>query len=167
MSWTEEDLRRLQSKGLKINDPKAKASEEKPKPKIKIEKISIEKKMIEFTLQDLKGKGLIDHFETEFRFDEVRKFRFDWAIPSKKIAIEFEGIMSKKSRHTTVTGYSKDAEKYNIATTLGWKVLRYTVMNYLNLEQDLMKIISIFEEQNRTMLQHDTVSNNHNKHDLL
>lgn len=141
MSWTEDDLKRLQSKGLKINDPKAKASEEKPKPKIKIEKISIEKKIIEFTLQDLKGKGLIDHFETEFRFDEVRKFRFDWAIPSKKIAIEYEGIMSKKSRHTTIEGYSKDIQKYNLATGIGWSILRYTAVNYKEIEQDLLKLI--------------------------
>ena len=141
MAWTEDDLKKLQSKGLKINDPKAKASEEKPKPKIKIEKISIEKKMIEFTLEDLKGKGLIEDFEIEFRFDEVRRFRFDWAIPSKKIAIEYEGVISKKSRHMTIGGYSTDCVKYNLAVGLGWRVLRYTAVNYKELEQDLLKTL--------------------------
>src|SRR2546421_13071443 len=48
--------------------------------------------------------------EEEYRFCE-RRFRFDHAIPSLKIAIEYNGIMSAKSRHTTVTGYTGDMNK--------------------------------------------------------
>lgn len=141
MSWTQKDLDNLKAKGLKVNDIKVN-DPETIKPKVKIEKISIEKRTIEFWLDMFKKNGLISDFVTEYQFNETRKFRFDWAIIDLKIAIEFEGIMSKKSRHTTVTGYSKDAEKYNLAQINGWTVLRYTVLNYKNLEKDLRSILN-------------------------
>ena len=80
-------------------------------------------------------------FIAEHRFHETRQWRFDIAIPSLKIAIEYEGIMSRKSRHTTVTGYTKDCEKYNAATIAGWRVLRYNAINYQSLGDDLRLII--------------------------
>ena len=80
-------------------------------------------------------------FIAEHRFHETRQWRFDIAIPSLKIAIEYEGIMSRKSRHTTVTGYTKDCEKYNAATIAGWRVLRYNAINYKSLGDDLMMLI--------------------------
>lgn len=83
-------------------------------------------------------------FVAELQFDETgkRKFRFDWAIPEKKIAIEYEGLMSAKSGHTTVGGFSKDTTKYNLATAQGWRVYRYTVLTYLNFEKDLILALS-------------------------
>lgn len=72
-------------------------------------------------------------FVKEYKFHPSRKWRFDWAIPSLKLGIEYEGIMSEKSRHTTVTGMSNDCEKYNAAQSLGWKVLRFTALNYRDL----------------------------------
>ena len=80
-------------------------------------------------------------FIAEHRFHETRQWRFDIAIPSLKIAIEYEGIMSRKSRHTTVTGYTKDCEKYNAATIAGWRVLRYNVFNYRSAGADVESII--------------------------
>lgn len=135
MAWTEKDLEKLKSKGLKVQE------QIKPKKKIKIEKVSIEKQTIQLILEQFKNQNLIKDFVTELKFDEVRKFRFDWAIPDMKLAIEYEGIFSKKSRHTTVSGYSTDVEKYNLATTQGWSILRYTAANYLNFENDLTKLI--------------------------
>ena len=79
-------------------------------------------------------------FESEYKFHPVRRFRFDWAIPSLKVAIEYEGLFSRKSRHTTITGFTNDTVKYNLATTLGWRVLRYTAKNYMNLSNDLHAI---------------------------
>jgi hypothetical protein len=73
----------------------------------------------------------------ELQFAPPRKFRFDIAIPSKMIAIEYEGLNSEKSGHTTITGYSSDTEKYNLANDLGWKVYRYTVLNFENMINDL------------------------------
>lgn len=81
--------------------------------------------------------------KTEHRFSD-RKFKFDFAvIPGMyriKIAIEYEGLMSEKSGHTTVTGYTSNCDKYNLACILGWKVLRYTALNYKNLECDLREL---------------------------
>jgi len=72
-----------------------------------------------------------------------RKWRFDWAISSLKIGIEFEGLMSEKSRHTTIKGFSGDTQKYNAAQELGYIVLRYTVLNYKDLLTDLDRIYAI------------------------
>lgn len=84
---------------------------------------------------------LVEHFgkklEQEYKFSDVRKFRFDWAVPEAKLAFEYEGIFSEKSRHTTATGYAKDTEKYNLAQLEGWTVLRYTSLNYQQLTNDL------------------------------
>ncbi|MBQ19137.1 MAG: hypothetical protein CMD31_00115 [Flavobacteriales bacterium] len=86
-------------------------------------------------------EGEIPEYVTELVFHPDRKFRFDWAIPSLKIAIEYEGVISKKSRHTTMKGYSTDCEKYNLALVSGWKVLRDTAMNYQNLSEDLKSLL--------------------------
>ena len=76
----------------------------------------------------------------EFKFHPAMKFRFDWAFLELKIAIEYEGINSAKSRHTTKDGYSRDTEKYNYATNLGWTVYRYTSKTYENIVHDLSLI---------------------------
>ena len=142
MKWTESDLQKAKDKGLKIDDSKAEKKESTDiKPKIKIEKISIEKNTIEFVLMSLKQQGIITGFITEHKFDAVRNYRFDWALLDLKIGIEYEGIFSKKSRHTTAKGFSEDCNKYNFAIHNGWRVLRYTALNYQNLENDLLKLI--------------------------
>ena len=67
-------------------------------------------------------------FHQEYRFDSKRMFRFDFAFPDQKIAIEFEGgvFSAKKSGHTSGMGYFNNCDKYNLATLLGWRILRYT-----------------------------------------
>ena len=79
------------------------------------------------------------NYVKELKFHPSRKWRFDFAIESLRIAIEYEGIMSEKSRHTTISGMSRDCEKYNTAQLLGWKVLRFTALNYKNLASILME----------------------------
>lgn len=81
-------------------------------------------------------------FETEYRFHTVRRFRFDYAIPEKMIAVEYEGLISAKSRHTSITGYSRDTEKYNMAAIEGWTVLRYTTLTVKNAYNDLTKLLN-------------------------
>lgn len=88
---------------------------------------------------DLKLMGL--NYEPEYTFHHTRKWRFDFAIPEKKIAIEYEGLFSDKSGHTTIDGYTADTEKYNEAAKLGWKVLRYTAKSYTRLTNDLNEIL--------------------------
>ena len=62
----------------------------------------------------------------EHRFHPVRKWRFDFAWPGRMIAVEVEGGTWANGRHTRGSGYERDAEKYNTAVELGWRVLRYT-----------------------------------------
>ena len=64
-------------------------------------------------------------FVREHRFHPKRKWRFDFAIPHQRIAIEVEGGIYTQGRHTRGSGFSKDCEKYNTATAMGWAVLRF------------------------------------------
>lgn len=62
----------------------------------------------------------------ELQFCPGRKWRFDYAIPSAKIAIEIEGAIWSRGRHVSPQGYIKDMEKYNMASVLGWTLLRFS-----------------------------------------
>lgn len=82
-------------------------------------------------------------FELEYKFHDKRKFRIDVYLPDYKIGIEYEGIVSDVSRHSTLTGYSKDCTKYNLALLdNGINILRYTAFNFNEFEQDINKIIN-------------------------
>lgn len=62
----------------------------------------------------------------EYRFHPTRKWRFDYAIPEHKIALEVEGGVWTRGRHTSPKGFLNDIEKYNAATLMGWRVFRTT-----------------------------------------
>lgn len=64
--------------------------------------------------------------EGEYKFHPFRRWRFDFAYPSKKIGVECEGGTWIGGRHTSGSGFAKDCEKYNNAAILGWTVLRFT-----------------------------------------
>jgi hypothetical protein len=80
-------------------------------------------------------------FVQELVFSTKRKFRFDIAIPEMLLAIEYEGLNSAKSGHTTMSGYTSDCTKYNLAAKEGWTVLRYTMINYKDFTNDLKGFI--------------------------
>lgn len=71
----------------------------------------------------------------EWRCVPDRKWRFDFAWPEIKLAVEIEGVIHfgtnadgsrKTSRHQNRAGYENDCDKYNRATLEGWRVLRFT-----------------------------------------
>lgn len=62
----------------------------------------------------------------EYRFYKPRKWRFDYALPKYKIALEVEGGVWTQGRHTRPQGFLRDMDKYNTATLLGWRVFRTT-----------------------------------------
>jgi very-short-patch-repair endonuclease len=80
--------------------------------------------------EDLLARQLAADFlpmpKREFRFHDVRKWRFDFAWFDRKLAVEVEGAIFAMSRHTRGVGFTQDAEKYNAAVLLGWRVLRFT-----------------------------------------
>lgn len=76
----------------------------------------------------------------EFKFHPVRKWRFDYAVPEHKIALEVEGGVWTGGRHTSPKGFLGDIEKYNTATLMGWRVFRTTPDDlYKKKTLDLMK----------------------------
>ncbi len=65
--------------------------------------------------------------ELRFAKEALRRmWRFDFAWPDRKLAVEVEGGMWIRGRHQRAKGFAADAEKYNAAAALGWRVLRFT-----------------------------------------
>lgn len=71
----------------------------------------------------------------EHRFHPSRRWRFDFASPSLKLALEYQGHSKtgEKSRaggHETIGGMSNDCEKSNAAQSMGWTVLKFTALHF-------------------------------------
>jgi very-short-patch-repair endonuclease len=64
--------------------------------------------------------------KTQYRFATPRRWTFDFCWPDRRIALEVEGGIWTKGRHTRGVGYEKDCEKYNEAALRGFAVLRVT-----------------------------------------
>ncbi len=79
----------------------------------------------ELFLFQLESRGIFGAV-MEYRFAAPRKWRFDFAFPTFKLAIEIEGAAHAGGRHTTGTGFTADCEKYSAAAILGWSVIRAT-----------------------------------------
>lgn len=62
----------------------------------------------------------------EHRFHDTRRWRFDFAFPEARVAVEIEG----RGRHQTFAGFRADTEKYNTALLLGWRVLRFPASDW-------------------------------------
>lgn len=60
----------------------------------------------------------------EYRFHGRRKWRFDYAWPAWKVALEVEGGVWTGGAHGRGTGITRDIEKYNHAAAMGWLVVR-------------------------------------------
>lgn len=61
----------------------------------------------------------------EYKFHPTRKWRIDYAFPDVKLAVEIEGGVWTRGRHTRGAGFKGDMEKYNALTEAGWHLLRY------------------------------------------
>ena len=83
------------------------------------------KLIVQILLSDIKAADLPVP-DLEHRFHEVRKWRFDLAWIEDKVAIEIEGGIWVRGRHSRGAGMEADMEKYNEAQLLGWTVLRYS-----------------------------------------
>jgi very-short-patch-repair endonuclease len=75
------------------------------------------------------------HFERECRFHATRKWRLDYVLNahygSYDIAVEIEGAIWSRGRHTRGKGYQADLDKYNAATMMGYRVLRFSTHDVL------------------------------------
>jgi very-short-patch-repair endonuclease len=62
----------------------------------------------------------------EYRFHRQRRWRFDFAWPRYKVAVEIDGGIYSRGRHVRGSGFERDAEKGNAAVMAGWLVLHFT-----------------------------------------
>jgi hypothetical protein len=74
----------------------------------------------------------------EYRFHRQRRWRFDYAWPARRIALEIEGGLYGRGKkcptcgrrsvagHSSIERLKTDLEKYNAAGLAGWLVLRVT-----------------------------------------
>ena len=62
----------------------------------------------------------------EYRFHDERKWRFDFAWPDQRVALEVEGGTYTAGRHTRGSGFAADCDKHCEAQVAGWLVLRVT-----------------------------------------
>ena len=60
----------------------------------------------------------------EYQFHSTRKWRFDYAWPDRRVALEVEGGIWTGGAHGRGTGITRDIEKYNYAAAMGWLVIR-------------------------------------------
>jgi very-short-patch-repair endonuclease len=79
----------------------------------------------------------------EYAFCPERKFRFDFAIPQIRLAVEICGglfqtrdafgrLQNLPGRHTHGAGQQKDYEKLNLALVHGWKVFQFSTADVRN-----------------------------------
>ena len=68
----------------------------------------------------------LPRWEEEHRFHPTRKWRFDFAWPEVLVAVEIEGAVWARGRHTRGAGFIADCDKYNAAAAEGWAVIRFT-----------------------------------------
>lgn len=98
----------------------AKGQARRPSNKIPAPNISIERLRQQLRAEKIAG------WVNEFRFHPERGWRFDYAFPLLKVAIEVEGLTHKFGRHQRFQGYTEDCKKYTEASLLGWKLIRVT-----------------------------------------
>lgn len=93
------------------------------------------------TLQTIFGG---ENVLTEHRFHPVRMWRFDYAIPAAKLAVEYHGhagfIRPGASGHSTIKGLTNDCEKMNQAIAQGWRVIAFTALHFRDTERTKHKL---------------------------
>lgn len=74
--------------------------------------------------------------DVEVEFHPTRRWRFDWAWPAFKVAVELDGY----NYHTSRAGWLKDMEKMNEALLLGWRVFHVTPADVSSGKADLLMV---------------------------
>ena len=75
-------------------------------------------------LTQIKQYGLPEP-ETQAMLIPGRKWRWDFAWPSKRLAVEIQGGIWTRGKHGRGSGIVNDMDKLNAATLAGWRVLQF------------------------------------------
>ena len=65
----------------------------------------------------------LPYFCYEYRFHDIRKWRFDLAWPEQKLYVEVQGGIWIAGKHSRGAAMKNDWEKWNTATCMGWRGL--------------------------------------------
>jgi hypothetical protein len=71
---------------------------------------------------------------SELRFAPPRRWRFDFAWPAHKLALEVQGGLWTQGRHSRGAALLKEHEKLNAAAALGWRVMFTTPAQVRSME---------------------------------
>ena len=94
--------------------------------------------------------SVYDGWLQEFRFNSIRKFKFDYAHLKLKIAVEIEGGIYQGTGHAKIGRYLSDMEKYNDAQIRGWIVLRFAHGQDNLIANDIKKAV---EKRNKEIIE--------------
>ena len=75
----------------------------------------------------------------EYRFHPSRRWRFDFAFPAARLAVEIDGGQwaPRGGRHAR----DSDREKTNAAAALGWRVLRFSPQQVQSAPADCIAVL--------------------------
>jgi very-short-patch-repair endonuclease len=88
----------------------------------------------------------------QYKFHHYRQFRFDFAWPTKKVAVEVQGI---GPGHCSLKGMNSDYEKHMEAIKLNWKVvyITKTFLSPTKIDRTMEDIASLLDLKARPILQ--------------
>ena len=94
----------------------------------RLEKAARRERWVQQFVRDCKAIGLPEplYGTRELVFHPTRMWRFDVAWPAYKTAVEIDGGVYAKGRHTRGAGYEEDCRKLAEAYLLGWTVFRFS-----------------------------------------
>lgn len=85
----------------------------------------------------------------EYRAFPPRRWRFDLAWPDYKIALEIDGGVYTRGRHTRGVGFERDCWKMNEAAASGWCVFRATPTMLQTEWREIVRILRAAFEMRR------------------
>ena len=66
-------------------------------------------------------------FVEEYRFHPTRRWKIDWAAPTLRLGLEYEGgVFHAAGGHRATGKFLRDLEKYSVAAAMGWRIIRCT-----------------------------------------